>query len=154
MGVRERLFNVVWEAAAGGTSFWGGGTGQAGTSSFSGQGLCRCENFRLQGCRVPLLSYPKAVYSRDRVIFEPMSNYFFFSLCGIPPFSIHLFVLSLGFVSCMRWCQARIGDESFVSLVISKQQYDRAKVTASQHLLDSQSSIVRLQMKSPPGSPT
>lgn len=60
MGVRERLFNVVWKAAAGGTSFWGGRTGQAGTSSFSGQDFAAAKT---SGCKVagvgPLLSYPK-----------------------------------------------------------------------------------------------
>lgn len=79
--------------------------------------FCRCENFRLQGCRVPLLSCPKAVYSPDRVIFEPISNYL---LCSSPCLVCHshsftCLVMSLGFVSCMRWCQACIGDESFIT---------------------------------------
>lgn len=56
-----------------------GGTGQAGTA-----GLCRCENFRLQGCRVPhaRATFPGFLLA-DRIIFEPISTPSYPPLCSI-----------------------------------------------------------------------
>lgn len=70
MGVRERLFNVVWEPAAGGTSFWG---------ARARQGLCRTLPLRkLQVARLQGFHYlrllSKLFHLADRIIFIPIST--------------------------------------------------------------------------------